>query len=47
MKAKKAFYALAAVLFLAAVSCETTSTTAEDELHELGVDKTKITKPGK
>ncbi len=42
MKAKKAFYALAAILFFAAVSCETSSTSAEDELHELGVDRSKV-----
>jgi ABC-type oligopeptide transport system substrate-binding subunit len=47
MKTRKFLYALMAGLFLVAVSCESNSTASEDELYEVGVDKTKITKPGK
>ncbi len=47
MKTKKLLFGLMAALLLVAVACETTSTAAEDELLEVGVDKTKISKPGK
>ncbi|MFS4447740.1 hypothetical protein [Maribacter sp. 2307UL18-2] len=47
MKAKKLIFGLMAVVLLVAVSCEPNTTAQEDDLYEVGVDKTKITKPKK
>ena len=42
MKAKKFIFGLMACLLLVAVSCEPNSTAQDDDLYEVGVDKTKI-----
>lgn len=47
MKMKKLLFGLVACISLMALSCEPNSTAEEDQLYEQGVDKTKITKPGK
>jgi hypothetical protein len=47
MKAKRIFFGLMACVTLLAVSCETTNTSDEDNLYEVGVDKTKIPSQGK
>ena len=47
MKTKKILFGLMAALLLVAVACETTSTEAEDELLEVGIDKGDVKIPGK
>ena len=47
MKMKKLLFGLVACISLMALSCEPNSTADEDQLYEQGVDKTKITMPGK
>ena len=47
MKMKRLLFGILACVTLMAVSCEPNSTADEDQLYEQGVDKTKITKPGK
>ena len=42
MKANRIVFGLMACLLLVAVSCEPNSTAQEDDLYEVGVDKTKI-----
>ena len=42
MKAKRIIFGLIACLLLVAVSCEPNSTAQDDDLYEVGVDKTKI-----
>jgi hypothetical protein len=42
MKVKRIIFGLLACVTLMAVSCEPNSTADEDELYEVGVDKTKI-----
>jgi len=44
MKAKRFIFGLLACVTLLAVSCEPNNTAEEDDLYEIGVDKTKITK---
>lgn len=46
MKAKKFIFGLMAVLLLVAVSCEPNTTAQEDDLYEVGIDKSSI-KPHK
>jgi hypothetical protein len=45
MKVKKLIFGLLACVALLAVSCEPNNTADEDDLYEVGVDKSKITKP--
>jgi len=47
MKTKRALFALMAIVFLVAVSCDSNATAAEDELYEVGVDKGDVKIPGK
>ena len=47
MKMKKLIFGLVACISLMALSCEPNSTAEEDQLYEQGVDKPKITMPGK
>jgi hypothetical protein len=47
MKAKKIIFGLLACVTFLAVSCNPGDTAAEDELYEVGVDKTKIPSQGK
>jgi len=42
MKTKKIIFGLLACVALLAISCEPNSTADEDDLYEVGVDKTKI-----
>ncbi len=42
MKAKKIIFGLMACLLLVAVSCEPNSTAQEDDMYEVGVDKSKL-----
>jgi hypothetical protein len=42
MKTKRIIFGLMACMMLLAVACEPNSTADEDELYEVGVDKTKI-----
>jgi len=44
MKAKRFIFGLLACVTLVAVSCEPNNTAEEDELYEVGVDKSKLTK---
>jgi len=47
MKVKRIIFGLMAAVTLLAVSCEPNNTAEEDELYEVGVDKTKIPSQGK
>ena len=47
MKTKRIIFGLMAAVTLLAVSCEPNSTAEEDNLYEVGVDKTKIPSQGK
>ena len=44
MKMKRIIFGLLACLTLVAVSCQPNSTADEDQLYEVGLDKTKIPK---
>lgn len=44
MKAKRFIFGLLACVTLLAVSCEPNNTAEEDDLYEVGVDKSKLTK---
>lgn len=42
MKTKRIIFGLLSCVALLAISCEPNSTADEDDLYEVGVDKTKI-----
>ena len=44
MKAKRFIFGLLACVTLLAVSCEPNNTADEDDLYEVGVDRTKLKK---
>ena len=44
MKMKRFIFGLMACVTLLAVSCEPNNTAEEDDLYEVGVDKSKLTK---
>ncbi|WP_171037044.1 hypothetical protein [Maribacter algarum] len=44
MKAKRFIFGLLACVTLLAVSCEPNNTAEEDDLYEVGLDKTKFNK---
>jgi len=44
MKMKKLLFGLLACITLLAVSCEPNSTADDDQLYEVGLDKTKLKK---
>lgn len=44
MKAKRFIFGLLACVTLLAVSCEPNNTAEEDDLYEVGVDRTKLKK---